>query len=85
MEGGCYSFREVATEFKIVNAISLFVVCLFVFAVVCDPPCENAGVCVATNNCSCSVGFSGETCTERSEQTSKHYVPLVPLGSNCSL
>lgn len=32
-------------------------------AVLCDPPCEN-GVCVANDTCSCSEGYTGETCDE---------------------
>ena len=32
-------------------------------AVVCDPPCEN-GVCVSNDTCSCSEGYTGDTCDE---------------------
>ena len=32
------------------------------FAVVCDPPCEN-GACVTTNNCLCTEGYIGDTCS----------------------
>jgi len=31
--------------------------------VVCDPPCDN-GVCVSNDTCSCSEGYTGETCDE---------------------
>ena len=30
---------------------------------VCNPPCTN-GVCVRNNTCSCSEGYTGETCAE---------------------
>ena len=36
---------------------------LHCLAAVCDPPCVN-GVCVQNNNCSCSEGYSGNTCAD---------------------
>lgn len=46
---------------------------LIVCIVVCDPPCEN-GVCVANDNCSCSMGFSGETCADKSKHNIIIYI-----------
>lgn len=37
---------------------------LHCLAVVCVPPCEN-GVCVRNDTCSCSEGFSGNTCADQ--------------------
>ena len=31
--------------------------------VVCDPPCENGGVCVENDTCKCTDAFSGPTCS----------------------
>lgn len=36
---------------------------LELYAVVCDPPCEN-GVCVQNDSCSCSEGYTGAACSE---------------------
>ncbi|KAG2458363.1 ALAT2 aminotransferase, partial [Polypterus senegalus] len=31
---------------------------------VCDPPCQNYGVCVAPNTCDCPAGYPGPGCSE---------------------
>ena len=30
---------------------------------ICDPPCENGGLCVQSGHCSCPAGWKGATCT----------------------
>uniref|UniRef100_A0A8C3FIQ2 von Willebrand factor D and EGF domain-containing protein n=1 Tax=Chrysemys picta bellii TaxID=8478 RepID=A0A8C3FIQ2_CHRPI len=40
-----------------------FYTCLIVICIVlCDPPCEHGGTCVAQNRCSCAYGFVGPRC-----------------------
>ena len=35
-------------------------------AIICDPPCDNGGICARGNNdqtmCHCPAGYSGEQC-----------------------
>lgn len=33
------------------------------FPAVCDPPCQNYGVCVAPNSCDCPPGYPGVGCS----------------------
>ena len=52
---------------------------------ICDPPCENNGVCGADPSdpdeliCFCPSGFSGDSC-----EKSKSYTCETILGSNCN-
>jgi hypothetical protein len=62
----CDNYFCLATNTALVMNDILTPCVLLLLTVVCVPACEN-GVCVATNTCACSIGFSGETCTERSE------------------
>ena len=32
---------------------------------ICDPVCENGGICTTPNECSCTAGWNGSTCTQR--------------------
>ena len=34
----------------------------FSITAVCNPNCENGGVCVEPNNCRCKVGYTGNLC-----------------------
>jgi hypothetical protein len=66
VSSACDNYFCVATNTALVMNDILTPCVLFLLTVVCVPACEN-GVCVATNTCACSIGFSGDTCTERSE------------------
>ena len=45
-------------------------------SVTCNPPCEN-GVCVSTNNCSCTDGYVGATCSVQGWHNGKKCLELV--------
>ena len=35
-----------------------------VMSAICDPGCENGGTCSAPDECSCTAGWSGDTCAQ---------------------
>jgi len=49
---------------------------------VCDPPCENEGVCINDNTCECKKHFTGKICTERfhMEKNTALYIIILIIG-----
>ncbi len=35
---------------------------LYLYTALCNPPCNNDGVCTAKDNCMCKSGYTGSTC-----------------------
>ena len=43
----------------------------------CDPPCQNGGLCVKTAGCACPAGWSGDTCSTPGSSNTRS-------GSSCT-
>ena len=76
---------------QLVNRLPIVFVCLHMCqevvivtmpTVVCDPPCQN-GVCVQNDTCSCSEGYTGETCDEAVERECEEN--LCENGGTCTV
>ena len=58
--------RELATSFVLIIMITCIIIA------VCDPSCENGGVCASPNTCQCRPGWTGNVC-----QTGKGYNKII--------
>ena len=55
---------------------------IHVFTAVCDPPCQNLGICISPDYCQCPDNWDGPTCDQpRSGQKKCSLKPPTPLNS----
>lgn len=50
-----------------------------VFLAVCNPPCENGGICEKPNKCNCPKSYDGSLCQYLSAPC--HGFPNTPMNS----
>ena len=54
---------------------------LFFVLAICDPVCENGGICTAPDTCVCLAGYSGDQCENgmfflHDQHAHASYIPL---------
>jgi len=55
--------------------------CYCVRLAVCDPPCENGGVCEKPNRCNCPGNYGGPSCERYDSSRYCHGFPSTPANS----